>query len=629
MFNADGTVSAFTQDSASLSEAEARDFTVELGSDGVTRIVYDSDLTISNDTIFLVGGSDNALSIVSRGDLTLNNAKIDVSGNSSAFNIGGGAGGTGSVGGTGGNGGAGGDGGETQRQLVFNNKGDDGKRGGGGGTGLAGLASNSKGLNQDENTELRQGGSFGAESSVLVGSGGPTSLDPPVRSSNTCLDNFTLLTCQAFRGLPGFDGAVGLDPSTTRPPGYDGQAQRGLDGNAGTNDAEGLTPTGGNGGQGGGGGGGGAGGSGGGGGRSGEARITVLGDGAADGGKGGDGGDGGRGGNGGSGGQGGEGGGIIVLEAEGRLTINNTNLAARGGAGEDGNEGSDGSDGKEGQDGANGQLLTGFLGTSARGKDGFDGGDGGDGSKGANGGDGGDGAGGTIKLVGEQVIVNGTTLDASGGGDDGGLGRFVLQTNAIGGDGGAITARQETFSGERSANLALESGEETPDVPQTQSGPASFGTLMGLGFDDALLQNVFDDQLSDWSDAVAGIAVIDDTTPFFGVDYLGMDLLLIANTSSTETLEGMAGVENDGVPNMYLANLFGDGLDPLSIFATFVPEGSELLVNVLFGSVPESFALQAGETAFVAGEVPLPSAALLFVGGAGLILRRRMSRLSA
>ncbi|MEQ9460337.1 MAG: hypothetical protein RIG82_05245 [Phycisphaeraceae bacterium] len=424
------------------------------------------------------------------------------------------------------------------------------------------------------------------------------------------------------------DGNVGFD-------GFDGQSGgAGGTGQGGSNTQSTFNLTGGAGGGGGGGGGGGQGGGGGGGGGGGAsgggawAIVPIpnpttpgwsFGGTGGIGGRGGDGGTGGDGGIGGQGADGGAGGGAFSIEAQGQVIYQGM-ASATGGNGTTGSAGTSGDTGNAGQGGGffqNGTIgLPGvqtysipftpiiFIGPNFPGQTGADGeigGAGGDGGSGGRGGHSGGGSGGTVKLVG-TTVSGGGTIDLSGGqggdntrsSDEGGLGRFLVGTNAVlpgasskGVFGGSVTGQDSTTRiGSLSPNPFIADAPLVPNLPNLVGGAEAFGltdldaTLIEVSPGVTLVSQTP-------ANALGGIARYDlnveDVSAFVGYD------LLVLYSARPETLENPRfGVGQEGFGERLLIGgavndpLFGGitdqvlpGLGSFGVYTTLIPENTE------------------------------------------------------
>ncbi|MCW5625793.1 MAG: hypothetical protein KIT73_13865, partial [Burkholderiales bacterium] len=424
-------------------------------------------------------------------------------------------------------------------------------------------------------------------------------------------------------GFPGFSGQGGSGGSAGGGSGGSGSAANGSNGPSGSgafaggggyNFGFGTSITGGAGGGGGGGGGGGAGGGagsgggGGGGGGGGTAGFFgVTGGNGGAGGTGGYGGAGGDGGSGGIGGAGGAGGGAFEIVALGRITIADSEFLARGGDGQAGTEGSTGAAGTGGFAGAAGQpgqsgggsIFAG--GSGGAGGAGSPGGAGGGGGSGGVGATGGGGAGGTIKLVGSVVNTDDAIVDASGGagGSAGGLGRFVLGSNAgafefynveVSGPLATVTpnvtASIEQYTGSRAANPFLASNAATPYLPDLQGGAAPYGLLA------VTAQQLFKDAVFDSAPADAAMAVVRVDAAVLGLtdEYNGYDLLLFANLTGDAIAVPKLGIGDLGHETALLLGNFAtlaqfggagattlDELGAYGVYATLIPEAEAIV----------------------------------------------------
>ncbi|MEM1109466.1 MAG: PEP-CTERM sorting domain-containing protein [Planctomycetota bacterium] len=424
-------------------------------------------------------------------------------------------------------------------------------------------------------------------------------------------------------GDAGTGGNSAISAGSTEAGGDAGDGERGANGGDGSNGAGGtnlatgrIASAGGSGGAGQGGGGGGSGGGGGGGGGGGTSQLGVT---FLRGGDGGDGGRGGAGGDGGDGGFGGRGGGIISFVAGGRIDVIDSVLSVRGGDGGRGSAGTDGSGGSGGDSGEDGESTS-FFGSPRNGRDGGDGGAGGSGGDGGDGGTGGGGAGGTIELEASLVTVDDQTLlIASGGGINGGLGRVLIEANAVS-LAGDIRGRLETFSGQTTANPFVEGDVSTPLLPDLIDGPAAAGLV---DVEAEVAQALIDDLLAEAPDgARVGLQRISDTAALFGADFTDHDLILIAALNGESLTDLSFGVGDETLSELFVEPLGITTLEGLDLFGTLVP--TEISRFNLRG---EDFEV-LGETWDANGRayvVPEPqSLALIGVGLTGLLARRRV-----
>ena len=163
----------------------------------------------------------------------------------------------------------------------------------------------------------------------------------------------------------------------------------------------------------------------------------------------------------------------LSVSANGAFATGAPNIVNPGAAGDVGNSGAFGSDGP-GQAGGNGG-------------DGGAGGSGGDGGAGNRGGGGGSGGGGTIKLVGTELVFSGSQAQAANG-------RVLVADNTAAPTAGlSRTGTLLVGAGPRTDNPFVKGGDSTALIADVQGGAEAFGLLTGI---DAL-DNAFATLLAD------------------------------------------------------------------------------------------------------------------------------------
>jgi len=261
-------------------------------------------------------------------------------------------------------------------------------------------------------------------------------------------------------------------------------------------------------------------------------------------------------------------------------------------------------------------------GTGGDGGTGGRGGDGGRGGRGGTGGRGGGGAGGSIVLAGSIVELNGTVVVDTSGGSGGGLGRYVIQSNAQAGTASSIIAQTETFAGPLPQNSLLSTMDFTPLLPDVEMKGMPFGVLEGFNAESSAYLTFL---TSKPDEAIAAVTRLSDETPFFGADFEGFDLLIFDNLTNRAFTDGQLGIDPLEDVSPFLVDLPISTFDGLSLFITLIPEDGTLFSAGLDGVLKERFSLEAGSTVFLEGApIPVPLSAWLFASAlAGFIGTRR------
>ena len=279
--------------------------------------------------------------------------------------------------------------------------------------------------------------------------------------------------------------------------------------------------------------------------------------------------------------------------------------------GADGSPGLDGSSGTQGTAGTAGSSGT-SGGYGGHGGAGGTGGSGGLGGSGGSGGAGGGGAGGTIKLFGSVVQAANLTVDASGGagGSQGGTGRFLFGDNTPVTFGDSdIAANVEISAGSQGANPFLADSGTTPYIPGLMGGAELFG-LTGLDAREVLSAQVL---VGAPAEARAALIRVDLGPTGFDVDFVGYDMLLMANLTDQALVNPLLGAGAEGYVHDLLAGglgtnpMFGGSgavaltaLGAFEVYATLIPEDTSFFT---FGGVVDGQEIVVGTDPLSNGEV--------------------------